>query len=70
MAMNNSYESRIRRIKRALARNGQGLRMSPTKNRRAPDWGKFQVIDLESSEVVHGKGYGLTIDEAEAFAIS
>lgn len=69
MAMNNSYKSRIRRIKRALARNGQGLRMSPTKNRHA-DWGKFQVIDLESSEVVHGKGYVLTIDEAEAFAIS
>ena len=69
MAMNNSYESRIRRIKRVLARNGQGLRMSPTKNRRAPDWGKFQVIDLESSEVVHGNGYVLTLDDAEAFAI-
>lgn len=67
MAMNKSYESRVRRIKRALARKRQGLRMSPTKNRRAPEWGKFQVIDLETNLIVHGNGYVLTLDDVEAF---
>jgi hypothetical protein len=66
--MKNSHESRIRRIKRALVRRGLGLRLSPTKNRRAPEWGKFQVVELETNDVVRGKGYVLTLDEVEAFA--
>ena len=41
--------------------------MSPTKNRRAPEWGKFQVIDLETNLIVHGNGYVLTLDDVEAF---
>ncbi|MGZ5939184.1 MAG: hypothetical protein ACXWLD_04080 [Rhizomicrobium sp.] len=66
--MNNSYESRSRRIRRALARKGLALRMSPTKNRRSPEWGKFRVIDLETNSVVHGKGFDLTLEKVEAFA--
>ena len=65
--MKNSYESRIRRIKRALVRRGHGLRMSPTKNRHAPEWGKFQVIALDTGDIVHGKGYALSLDDVEAY---
>jgi hypothetical protein len=62
-----SDDSRIRRIKRALVRKGWGLRLSPTKNRRAPDWGKYHIVELETFEVVHGKAFNLTLDEIETF---
>jgi hypothetical protein len=64
-SMKNSYQSRARRVRRALTRHGMGLCMSPTRNRRAPDWGKFHVIDLETKQIVHGKDFNLNLEEVE-----
>jgi hypothetical protein len=68
MAMKDRYESRTRRIRRALLRRGLAFRQSPTKRRDAAEFGKFHIIDLETDTVVHGKAFDLTLDQVEAFA--
>ncbi len=65
--MNESYESRTRRIRRALVRRGLAFRISPSKNRRDPDYGKFHVIELETNRIVHGEAFNLDLDDVEAF---
>jgi len=69
MAMKDSYESRTRRVRRALVRRGLGFRLSPSKDRHSPEYGKFHIVDLESGEIVHGKRFSLTLEEIETFAL-
>jgi hypothetical protein len=60
------------RIRRLVARQGFMLEKSRRRDPRAPDFGRFRIVDPHTNSVAAGGqpwDYSLSLDEAEAWAL-
>lgn len=55
------------RLRRALNREGYGLRKSRTKNIHADDLGGYMIYDLATNAVVAGARFDLDLDDVAGF---
>jgi hypothetical protein len=71
-----SEKVRENRLRRMAERQGLRLEKSRRRDRRALDYGRYQLVDAgmtrRSHHIVHqdwavGQGFGLTLDEVEAY---
>lgn len=68
--MDQNEKIRENRIRRAAVRQGLRVEKSRVRDPRAIGWGTYQVVTSDTGKIKKQglpSGYGLTLDEVEAF---
>lgn len=69
----NDHRAREQRARRAAKRQGLALDKSPTRDRRAFEYGRFHVYDVATNGVVAGAwpcNYSMDLEDVEGFLAS